>query len=308
MRILFYGTPEFAAVHLRALLGAGHEIGAVVTQPDKPLGRKKIVTPPPVKAAALEAGIPVYQPVRLRDGSFESLVRGIAPELAVVVAYGRLLPAGVLAIPQYETINIHASLLPKYRGAGPIQWAILNGERETGVTSMMVGEELDAGDILLSKATPIGEGETYGELQERLAPLGAQLLLETVSAIESGAARRTPQDASQVSLAPILTKELSPIDFHKPAFLVARQVCGLNPWPVATLPWDERKLRVFRAFVGGETADRPGTARADGDAISVACGDGKTVRLTDVQLELSKRMSAADFLRGHPIEGTRQLL
>ena len=302
MRIFFMGTPDFAEVSLRAVAAAGHEICGVFTQPDKPAKRGMKLTECPVKQAAKELGIPVWQPVKLRDGTAEALLRDLAPELVVVVAYGRLLPRAILDVPKYGTINIHGSLLPKYRGAAPVQWAVLNQEPVTGVSAMYLAEEMDAGDVIDTRETGILPGETAGELYHRLAQVGAALLVSVVGQIEDGTATRTPQDAEKVTFAPMLTREMSPVDWQKDRKTIVGQILGLDPWPGATAEFSGVSFKLFRAESGAVGTDEaPGTVVSAGKGgLEVACGDG-TVLIRELQAPGGKRMPAADYLRGHPI-------
>lgn len=295
MRIVFMGTPDFAVPCLARILRDGHTVAGVFTQPDKPVGRHAVLTPPPVKVLAQEHGIPVYQPVKLRDGTAEALLRELAPECIVVVAYGRILPQALLDVPPKGCINIHGSLLPKYRGAAPIQWSVINGEAVTGVTSMYMDAGMDTGDLIDTIETPLGENETAGELFERLAPLGAELLSRTLAKIEAGAVRRTPQQHEEATMAPMLKKEMGALDFTKPAAVLHNQVRGMNPWPGCF------------CVLGGKTLKIHETRRAEGhgkpgeilslDPVIVACGEG-ALQLLTVQPEGKPRMEAAAWIRG----------
>ena len=302
MRIVFMGTPDFAAASLEKLLGPEHEIAAVFTQPDKPGNRRKL-TEPPVKTLAQAHGIPVYQPATLRDGTALEILQRLSPELIVVVAYGRILPDDILAVPPKGCVNVHGSLLPKYRGSAPIQWAVLNGERETGVTTMYVSSEMDAGDLIFSRKTEIGEFETAGELFERLSALGAELLVKTLSAIASGSAPRRAQDPEEATYTTQLDKSLSPIDWGRTPREIVKHICGLQPWPVATARLGTETLRVFAAqYTRNKTTMSPGSVVSAGNAgIEVACGGGETLLLTEIQAPGKTRMKAADWLRGHPL-------
>ena len=305
MRIVFMGTPDFAVPSLEGLIAAGHQVCGVFCQPDKPVGRhQNKIQAPPVKRAALAHEIPVFQPVKLRDGTALAQLRELDPELIVVAAYGRILPDDILNLPPKGCINVHSSLLPKYRGAAPINWAILNGERETGVTIMYMATELDAGDIILQRATPIGPEEDAAALYSRLAAMGGELAVEAVSAIQSGTAGRTPQDHGAHTLAPMLSKALSPVDWNRSAQEIYNQIRGLVPWPAAsTDAITGEPVKLWRAQVLEKpTAARPGTILAAGPkGIDVACGDGLTLRILELQAPGSRRMAAADYLRGHPI-------
>lgn len=303
MRILFMGTPDFAVASLRRLVEDGHEICGVFTQPDKPKNRGMKMTFSPVKEYALTQNLPVFQPVTMKDGTALETCRQLAPELIVVAAYGRILPEELLQVPPYGSINVHSSVLPKYRGAAPINWAILNGEQETGVTIMYMAKELDAGDIIHCLKTPIDPEETAQELTERLALLGAQALAETVELLQTGKAVRTPQEHSAQTYAPMLSKALSPMDWNRPALALHNQVRGLIPWPCASTVLGGKQVKVFRTELGGKTAAAPGTVVAAGkQGIEVACGDGQILRITQLQAEGGKRMAAADYLRGHSVQ------
>lgn len=305
MRILFMGTPEFAVASLRRLVEDGHEICGVLTQPDKPKNRGHKLTPTPVKEYALTKNLAVFQPQTLRNEESLALVRSLEPELIVVAAYGKLLPEEILSVPPRGSINVHSSLLPKYRGAAPINWAVLNGETETGVSIMYMAKELDAGDVILQKSTPIGEAEDAQALTQRLAELGAQALSETVRALAEGTASRTPQDHEKYTYAPMLSRELSPVDWNRPAHEISCQVRGLLPWPCAVtdaVSGEEMKLYAVLE-TGEETSARPGAIVSAGkQGIDLACGDGRVLRVTELQAKGGKRMSAAAYLLGHPIQ------
>lgn len=304
MRIVFMGTPDFAVPCLAALLEAGHEVAGVFTQPDKPKGRGHKLAAPPVKELALQKGIPVWQPQKLRDGEALAVLRELAPELLVVVAYGRILPKEILDLPQYGCINVHGSLLPKYRGAAPIQWSVLNGDAIAGVTTMYLAEGMDTGDMIYRQETPIGAEETSEELYARLAPMGAALLIETVAAIAAGNAPRIPQDDAQASHAPMLTREMAELDFHLPAERVHHLICGLNPWPIARTTLEGSPLKVYRSRLVSGTGE-PGEI-IDEKQLIVACGTG-AIALAEIQTEGGKRLPAADYLRGHPVKRGEKL-
>lgn len=299
MRIVFMGTPDFAVPSLQRLLDDGHTIAGVFTQPDKPKGRGYKLTPPPVKELATQYQLPVYQPVKMKDGTALATLKELAPELIVVVAYGRILPKDFLDLPKYGCINVHGSLLPKYRGAAPIQWSVLNGDAESGVTTMYIAESLDTGDIILKKSTPIGEDETSGELFDRLADLGAQALSETVKLIEQGQAPRTQQDDAQSCYASMLDKQKAKIDFSKSAQEVHNLIRGMNPWPIAHTMIDGKRLKVYKSRLVNQMSGAPG-AVIDPKRLIVACGSG-AIELLLIQAEGSKKMPAADYLRGHPL-------
>ena len=304
MRIVFMGTPDFAEESLRALLEAGEDVAAVFTQPDKPRGRGMRESFSPVKALAAERGIPVYQPVTFKDGAATELLRTLAPELLVVVAYGRILPQAFLDVAKYGSINVHGSLLPKYRGAAPIQWAVLNGDNTTGVSVQYMAAAMDAGDVIAARETEIGEFETSGELFDRLKTLGAELLAETVRKIASGSVIRVPQNEEDATYTKMLDKNMSPIDWNKSPREIVKHICGLNPWPVATTELGGVSFRVFGAeYTDTRTTLAPGKIISAGKAgIEVACGGGRSLRITEVQAAGKKRMSAAAFLLGHPMK------
>lgn len=304
MRILFMGTPEFAVASLKRLVEDGHEICGVFTQPDKPKNRGHKLVLSPVKEYALTQNLAVYQPLKMRDGEALGIVKALGPELIVVAAYGRILPEEILDAPEYGSINVHSSLLPKYRGAAPINWAILDGETETGVSIMYMAKELDAGDVILQRRTAIGPEENAQELTRRLAELGAEALSETVTALAGGTAVRTPQDGSRQSYASMLTKEMSPIDWTRSAHEISCQVRGLIPWPCASTDViSGEAIKLYAAAETGENTNAlPGVIVAAGkQGIDIACGDGKVLRVKELQAQGGKRMTAAAYLLGHPI-------
>lgn len=298
MRIVFMGTPEFAVPCLKAIIEK-HDVAAVFTQPDKPKGRKQILTPPPVKETALEYKIPVYQPDTLKSGEAYEILSRIDPDVIVVTAYGKILPRNILELPRYGCINVHASLLPKYRGSAPIQWSIINGEKETGITTMYMDEGIDTGDMLQRASLAIGEDETADELHDRLSALGARLIIETLEAVENGTMTRTKQDDSLSSYAAMLSKEISPLDFSRSAREVHNKVRGLNSWPSATSVINGRRIKIHKTRL----ADGSGRA---GEIISlepltVACGSG-AVEILELQPEGKKKMTSYDFQRGHSVK------
>lgn len=301
MRIVFMGTPDFAAASLGALLDNNYEVAGVFCQPDKPQGRKMEITFCPVKQLALSRNIPVFQPEKMRDGTALEILRALKPDIVVVVAYGRILPDDILAVPPLGTINVHGSLLPKYRGAAPIQWAVLNGDEFAGVTTMYLAHDMDAGDTIYSEAVPVGEFETSGELYERLSAVGAGLLIKTLEDISAGTAPRTPQNHAEATYVTMLDKSLSPIDFSKSPREIVKWICGLQPWPVATAELAGETVKVFSAaYTDTQTALAPGSIVSAGNSgVEVACGGGKTVMLTELQAPGKKRMPAADYARGH---------
>lgn len=298
MRILFMGTPDFAVPALAAL-DQKYEVVCVVSQPDKPKGRGHAVVPTATKEYALMHGIPVEQPEKLKDGSFLNTLEQYQPDMIVVAAYGRILPDYILEYPKMGCINIHGSLLPKYRGAAPIQWAVLNGEKQSGVTIMHMAHELDAGDIILMKSINIGKGETSGELFDRISLLGADAVLEAIEKIIDGTAQRIPQDHTKATFSPMLTKEMSEIDFSMAADKIEHYVCGLNPWPIATLTIQNQKIKVFRAQSVDITDHAAGTiCDILKEGIKVACGDGKTILLQSLQRPGKKTVDGYAFAQG----------
>ena len=299
MKIVFMGTPEFAVPCLRTLAESSHGVAAVFTQPDKPKGRGYKMIPTPVKAAAEEYGLPVYQPLSLRKGEdaeqVMTILNDIAPDLIVVTAYGQILPKEVLELPKYGCINIHASLLPKYRGAAPINWVLLNGETETGVTSMQMSEGLDTGDMLIRRSTKIGENETYEELYARLSAMGGEVLAETIEALENGELRPEKQDDSLSCYSPMIRKEMSALDFSKSAAEVHNIIRGVTGFAML----EGKRLKVFRSMIPDNIAPQAEDGEiVDTDKFSVKCGDGRLVTFLEVQPEGKKRMKTEDFLRG----------
>ena len=302
MRILFMGTPEFAVASLRRLVADGHTVCGVFTQPDKPKNRGHKLAFSPVKEYAITQNIPVYQPLKMRDGEAQALVEQLAPELIVVAAYGKILPEEILNAPPLGSINVHSSLLPKYRGAAPINWAILNGETETGVSIMYMAKELDAGDVILQRTTPIGEDEDAQSRTARLAELGAEALSQAVQSLADGTAARMPQDESAMTYASMLSREMSPIDWNRSAREISCQVRGLIPWPCAVTELAGSRFKVYRTAPGKACTAAPGTILSAGKAgIEVSCGDGRSLLITELQAEGGKRMAAGAYLLGHPI-------
>jgi len=306
MRILFWGTPEFACVPLRALLGEGYEVAGVVTQPDKPQGRNRSVVAPPVKQIAVEEKIPVFQPAKPRDPEFLDLLRVMAPDISVVVAYGHLLSDEVISLPAMGTLNIHASLLPALRGAAPIQAAIREGLTETGVSIMRMVRELDAGPVIHQARAPIQEDETYGELQLRLSELGAIALIEALTLLSVGAAKEVAQDNSLATYAPKITRKMARIDWNKSASDVARLIRAYDPKPSAYTTLRGSDVRLFGASAVANSSDNtPGTVLLTSDTLVVACGEG-AVSITDVQPSGKKRMRTSEWSRGRGVrEGDR---
>ena len=292
------GTPAFAVPSLESIVAAGHEVIAVFTQPDRPKGRGQQDAMPPIKETALRLGLAVYQPEKVRRPEVVEQLRGMAPEAMVVVGYGQILPRVILDIPPMGIVNVHASLLPKYRGAAPVQWAIARGETRTGVTTMRINEGLDTGGMLLKWETEIGAEETAVELGERLAAAGADLLVRTLAELPSIAPE--PQDDSQASYAPILKKEDGKIDWRLPAREILNRIRGFVSWPGAYGFLREQRFHIWKA-AGGEAALPPGTLRVVNRKLYAGCGDGWSIELREVQLEGKKRMQAAAFVNGHPI-------
>ncbi len=300
IKVLFMGTPEFAAVSLEHVYNAGFPVVGIFTQPDKRVGRKQQIEYPPVKILGEKLGIPVFQPQKLRDGTALDILETLKPDVIAVVAYGRILPREILDYPRLGCINIHGSLLPKYRGAAPIQWAIINGEKTTGVTAMYMSEELDAGDIIDIRKIDILPGETSGELFERLAPIGGDLLCSTLQSIESGTAKRYPQDNLVATYAPQLTKADSPISWDMPGDAIISKISGLDPWPIATASIGGAVVKVFKAFFTEKSTSAPGIITSSDKGIEVSCLDG-VITITELQAPGGKRMKATDYLRGHPL-------
>ena len=304
MLVVYMGTPDFAAESLIKLLDEGFDVAGVFTQPDKPKGRGMQLAPCETKVLALEHGLPDYQPEKLRDGTALGILEQLRPDILVVVAYGRILPPDILALPKYGAVNVHGSLLPKLRGSAPIQRAVLNGEEVTGVTTMYLAEEMDAGDIIYQARTEIGTYETAEELFDRLAVMGAELLVKTLRDVEAGTAPRIPQDHTQATYAPPLSKAECPIDWSRSAREIIKHICGMQTWPVATTEIAGTACKIHAAeYTDTHTPKAPGTVVSAGKAgIEIACGGGETVRITELQAPGKKRMMAADYLLGHPIQ------
>lgn len=304
MRIVFMGTPDFASASLKKLIDEKFDVVGVFTQPDKPKGRGMELCASPVKELALENGLPVFQPVKMRDGTALAQIKALEPDILVVVAYGRILPDDILAVPKYGAINVHGSLLPKYRGAAPIQWAVLNGDKVTGVTTMYLASEMDTGDIIYTAETEIGEYETSSELFDRLKDMGAELLVKTLRDIDAGTAPRTPQDHSKASYVTMLDKSICPIDWNKTPREVLKHIYGLQPWPVASMELEGKIVRVFAAkYTDGKTEKVPGAVvSTDKGGLEIACAGGETLLITELQAPGKKRMGAEDYLRGHQIK------
>lgn len=299
MKIVFMGTPDFAVPCLERLVKDGHQVAAVFTQPDKPKGRGYTLTPPPVKVCAMEHGIEVFQPKSMKDGEALEILKKIEPQLIVVVAFGKILPKEILDLPPYGCINVHGSLLPKYRGAAPIQWSVLNGDKITGITTMYMDVGLDTGDMLLKSETKIGENETSGELYDRMKVMGADLLSETIKKLEDGTVTRTKQNDEESSYASMLDKSMCNIDWNQSAVKVHNKVRGLSPWPVAVAKLNDKKVKIHQTKV----FNKDGSKGEPGEIISlnpfvVACTEG-SLEILELQLEGKKRMKSKDFLMGH---------
>lgn len=300
-KVVFMGTPDFAVPALEALVKSDeYDVKLVISQPDRPQGRKQILTPSPVKKIALQYNIDIYQPVNLKADETYDIIRNIEPDFIVVSAYGNILPKRILEIPVYGCVNLHGSLLPKYRGAAPIQWSVINGDKITGVTTMLMDVGLDTGDILLTAVKEISDDETAGEVFDALAALCPDLLLETLKAIELGEVTPVKQDNEFATYVSVLDKSMSDIDWNDPAQKIHNFIRGLNPWPVARTNYEGKILKIYKSCVADKsTACPPGTVIACDNGILVACGNNTVLNIVEVQLEGSKRMSSADFLRGH---------
>ena len=304
MRVVFMGTPDIAATCLKKILADGFEVVGVYTQPDRPKGRGMKMIASPVKEVALAHEIPVFQPETFREDETVAQLAALKPDVCAVVAYGRILPQRVLDIPTMGCINIHASVLPSYRGSAPYQWAVLDGREETGVTAMYLCREMDAGDIIDVSKTPIGENETAGELLDRLAVLGADLLSQTLGRMAQGPVKGTAQDPALVSFAPMLDKAMCPVDWSKPAREIHNQIRGLHPWPVATAELGGTKFKLHASvLVEGSSDAAPGTpVELNKKGLRVVCGDGRLLEIRQLQADGGKRMAAPDYFRGHPLE------
>ena len=301
MKILFMGTPDFAVPCLDILVSNGFDVCGAVTQPDKPKGRGHKLTPPPVKEYAISKNIPVYQPQTLKDGEFEKVLDELKPQLIAVVAYGKILPEYILDFPEYGCVNVHGSVLPKYRGAAPIQWAIINGDKTTGVTTQYMKMGVDTGDIIFTDETEILPDETYGELYTRLSQSGAKLLLKTVNAIKDGTAPRTEQDESEATHAPMLTKETGHINWTKSADEVLSLIRGTNPWPMSYAMYGDEMMKVFGVKKGSGFDAPPGKIRIVNKKLEISCGKDSVV-VDKIQFKGGKRMTVASYLNGHDID------
>ncbi len=300
MRVIFMGTPDFAVPSLQKLADRGDQVCAVFTQPDKPKGRGHKMQASPIKELALERGFPVFQPATLRDEEVQRQIAALSPDVIVVAAYGKLLPKPVLDTPKFGCINVHGSLLPKYRGAAPIQWAVIHGDAVSGVTTMFMAEGMDTGDMLLKAETPIGPEETSGELFDRLKEIGAELLGKTLDQLERGVLKRVPQNEAEATRAPMLSKEMSQVDWTRPAGELHDLVRGLNPWPCAFATLGGKRVKLLSSRVV-EGNGAPGTMESRPEGLSVFCGKDALL-LTELQTENGRRMSGKDYLLGHPIK------
>ena len=306
MKIIFMGTPDFAAASLEALIASRHEIQAVVTQPDKPKGRKGELTPSPVKVVAEGKGIKVYQPLKVRDEEFVKTLRTYNPDVMVVVAFGQIIPLSILKMPKYGCVNIHGSLLPKYRGAAPIQWAVLDGEKETGITTILMDEGIDTGDILLKKTIKIDTDETSGSLFDKLMALGAETILETLDELEKGSLTPIKQGESPTAYAKMLTKAMGLIDFTKSEKELDCFVRGMNPWPSAYTLLAGKTLKLWKVRVVEGSGKAGSVIEIGKESFTIACGEG-AIEVLEVQLEGKKRMSAGDFLKGSSLNIGQEL-
>lgn len=303
MKVVYMGTPDFAVAPLKAIIENGYEVVGVFTQPDKPVGRKAVLTPPPVKVAAQEYGIPVFQPDSLKNGEGVKILEELKPDICAVVAYGKILPRDFLEFAEYGCVNIHGSILPEYRGAAPIQRSIIDGKEYAGVTAQQMDIGIDTGDILFYEKTKILENETSGDLYERLTVISANLLVKTLKAIEEGSISPVKQDDSKSTHAAMLDKTMSPVDWSKSALEIHNQIRGLDPWPVAQTMLDGKSLKLFRSQLCSDIGTgKPGEAVALKNGLGVFCGDGNAVIVSEVQFEGKKRMKSADFLRGYRLE------
>lgn len=304
MKIIFMGTPDFAVPCLEKLIEAGHEIPAVFTQPDKPRGRKMVMTPPEVKVCAMDHGLTVFQPKTLRDGEAMKIIEEIRPDCIVVAAYGKILPKEILDLPRYGCINVHGSLLPKYRGSAPIQWSVINGEKETGVTIMQMAEGVDTGDMLYQKAIPIQIDDTAESMFDKLSVLGGEMIAEALDKLERGELRAEKQDETLATHAPMLDKTISEINWHKSALEVHNLVRGLYSWPIAQTTLHGKRLKIYRTSLGKGSGEAGSVISTD--PLTIACAEGSVV-IEELQLEGKKRMDAKTFLIGHPLKSKEKL-
>lgn len=302
MRIVFMGTPDFAVPCLEKLIEVGHDVVGVFSQPDKPVGRKQILTPPEVKVCALAHNIPVYQPEKIKGSNAIDIINGLHPDVIIVVAYGKILPKDILCAAKYGCINVHASLLPLYRGAAPIQWSILNGDKKTGVSIMQMDEGLDTGDVLMVAETDIDPNETSAELFDRLSAIGANTLVDTLDKLQKGSIVPTKQPDGEYQYASMIDKSMCPIDWSNSAQHIHNQVRGLQTWPVAITTINGKNLKIHKTIMCDEICDKPGQIVDNNKRLVVACGDGKCLQILELQLDGKKRMDAKSFLQGNAIE------
>lgn len=299
MKVLFMGTPDFAVACLKGLIDANYEVCAVFTQPDKPRGRKMVMTPPDVKVYAQELDLPVYQPTTLKDGEALEIIKGYEPDVIVVAAYGKILPKSIIDYPKYGCVNVHGSILPKYRGAAPIQWSVINGDKETGVTTMQMNEGLDTGDMLLIEKMPIAIDDTAESVFDKLSVMGGEIIVKTLELLEKGEITPVKQVESLSSYAPMLDKSISEIDFAKDALTVHNLIRGLYSWPIAQTTFKGKKLKIYKSALS-ELSGKVGEV-VSLEPLTIACGD-KAVEILELQLEGKKRMDYKSFLLGHHIE------
>ena len=290
MRIVFMGTPDFAVPCLEKVISSGHDVVGVFSQPDKPVGRKQILTPPEVKACALKYDIPVYQPEKIKGSNSAEIIKSLAPDVIIVVAYGKILPLDILTAAKYGCINVHASLLPMYRGAAPIQWAVLNGDEKTGVSIMQMDEGLDTGDVILVKETEIGINETSAELFDRLSYIGANALVEALELIEKGEAKPTPQPSGDFGYAKMISRDLCPIDWNNSAAHIHNQIRGLQTWPVAITKINGKNLKIHKSVLSDVVGNKAGEVVDNNKRLVVCCGDNKCIEILELQLDGKKRM------------------
>lgn len=306
MRIVFMGTPDFAVPCLEALIGAGHEIVGVFTQPDKPVGRKQILTPPDAKVCAEKYNLPVFQPEKIKGSNASQIIAELKPDVIVVVAYGKILPKEILNAAPYGCINVHASILPLYRGAAPIQWAVLNGDKETGVSIMQMDEGLDTGDVLSVVKTSIGENETSAELFDRLSLIGAKALVDTLFEVQQGNVHPTKQPDVKTQYASMINKSMCPINWNDSAQKIHNQVRGLQTWPVATTLINSKPFKIHKTLLTDIYSDKIGEIVDNNSRLIVACGDGRCLEICELQADGKKRMTANAYIQGHKLEiGTK---
>lgn len=301
MRIVFMGTPDYSVLSLSALYDSGYDIAAVFAQPDKPVGRKQILTPPPTKVFANEKGIPVFQPQTLKDETVYETLKELSPDIIVVVAYGKILPENILNLPKYGCVNGHASLLPKLRGASPIQWAIVTGETKTGVTTMFMDKGMDTGDILETAEVTIGENETGEELFNRMSKISAELMISTLKKLEKGEITPKKQNENEATYAPIIKKEMAQLDFNNNAQTVHNAIRGFYSWPCAYFYLDGKRIKVISSKIGGKTKMQPSTVIKSDNTFEISCSDNTSIILLKIQPEGKSVMNAEDFLRGKNI-------